>query len=114
MNFWQVWFDRSVPNEKLFLQQFTLRLNDQYLQTNYYIGKSFKRSLYVNYQLTFGHEIYLDCVTVKRNRNALGKLRTSSHDLEIERWRYSDTTLKEIKECANFVILRLKVSFILF
>lgn len=47
--------------------------------------------MYVNYKSTFEHEIYFECVTVKKFRNALGKLRTSSHDLGIERGRYSNT-----------------------
>lgn len=90
--FGHIWFDQSVPNEKLFLHQFTLRLKDQYLQLWHSdVGNSSKLSLYANYKLTFEHEIYLDCVTIKKFRNALGKLRTSSHDLEIERGRYSNT-----------------------
>ena len=37
------------------------------------------------------YKIYLECITVRIFRNALSKLWTSSHDLEIERGRYSDT-----------------------
>lgn len=41
--------------------------------------------------------MYLECVTVNFFRNALGKLRTSSHDLEIERGRYSNTERNQRK-----------------
>jgi hypothetical protein len=84
------WFDQSIPNKKLFLQQFNLRLKDQHLQTWHSdVGNSSKLSLYVNYKLTFEHEIYYDCVTDTKLRNILGKLRISLHGLELERGRYS-------------------------
>jgi hypothetical protein len=44
--FRQIWLDQSVSNEKLFLQQFALRLKDPYLQTWYSdVGNSCKLSL---------------------------------------------------------------------
>jgi hypothetical protein len=95
--FGQIWFDQSVLNEMLFLHQFTLILKDQYPQTWHSdVGNSSKLSLYANYKFTLEHEIYLDSVTIRKFRNALGKLRTSSHDLEIERGRYSNTERNQI------------------
>ena len=40
------------------------------------------------YKSEFIHETYLSVVLIRKFRNALAKLRTSSHDLNIERGRY--------------------------
>lgn len=92
-----------------------LDLKDQYPQNWHFdVGNSPKLSFYANYQLTSEHEIYLEFVTVTKFRNVLGNIRASSHDLAVERRRYSILRLKEIKENTNFVILRLKSNFTLF
>ena len=102
--FGNFWIEQSVNNEKVFIQQFVLRLKDQFLQ-NWHsdVSHSSKLSLYVNYKLTFEHKIYLECVTIRKFRNALSKLRTSSHDLEIERGRYLNIEKKQrqCKLCNN-------------
>ena len=44
---------------------------------------------YVSYKTEFRTESYLDCISVPRFSIALSKLRSSSHNLEIERGRYA-------------------------
>jgi hypothetical protein len=57
IGFEKIWFDQRVINEKIFLQQFTLRHKDLYLQSRYSdVENSSKLSLYVNNKLTFEHE----------------------------------------------------------
>ena len=43
---------------------------------------------YVSYKTEFRTESYLDCISAPRFRIALSKLRSTSHNLEIERGRY--------------------------
>ena len=63
------------------------RLTDNFVQNwNSRLLDSSRASCYRNISL-FGHKLYLECVTVKKIRIALSRLRTSSHRLEIEAGR---------------------------
>ena len=47
---------------------------------------------------TISHEAYLDIITIRKFRNAISCFRCSSHDLEIERGRYTNTP-RELRIC---------------
>jgi len=55
---------------------------------------------YCSYKLSFGLEPYLEIIKEPKYRNALARLRTSSHDLKIEKGRHHNIQ-REHKFCEN-------------
>lgn len=97
--FGYVWLQQGVLNVNRFISSITQRLRDQYVQEwSMIISDSSKLETYTQYKVNFTHELYLSCVTVRKFRNALAKLRSSSHDLEIEKGRYTNVQ-REDRKC---------------
>ena len=88
--FGYIWENQSVNNETAFLKEFVLRLRDQYLQTwNDICQRSSKLTSYISFKSTFGKEKYLSVLNIKKYRYAFVSLRCSSHQLMIEKGRYT-------------------------
>ena len=88
LGFNEVWIQQSVGDEKLFLLILKQRLNDNFMQTwNAELNQS-TRAIFYRFISNFNYHEYLDVVKVKKFRNALVRLRVSSHRLEVEvgRW----------------------------
>ena len=97
--FGYIWFDQQIQHEKHFLDIFVQRLKDQYIQEWLTIlNTSSKLYSYRQYMNEILHESYLNCITVRKFRHSLAKLRCSSHDLEIEKGRYYNIA-KENRIC---------------
>ena len=88
LGFNDAWIQQGVGDEKLFMLILKQRLNDNFMQTwNDELNQS-TRALFYRSISNFKYQDYLDVVTVKKFRNALARLRVSSHRLEVEvgRW----------------------------
>ena len=94
--FGYVWYNQKVNNDKLFIKVLIQRLKDQFVQVwSSNISNSSKLLLYRNFKNTFEHEVYLDVLKIRKFRSAMAKLRTSNHDLNIERGRYTNIPRNE-------------------
>ena len=90
--FGYVWENQSVVNKFQFIKTFVKRLKDQYLQDwNETVTNSSKLSTYVQFKQCFMYECYLDVLDIRKFRFSYASFRCSSHDLEIERGRYTNT-----------------------
>lgn len=89
LGFNEVWLQQGVGDEKLFLKIVKQRLRDNFIQTwNAEINQS-TRSIFYRNIADFKYQDYLDAVKVKKFRNALSRLRVSSHRLEVETGRWN-------------------------
>ena len=96
LGFHEVWLNQGVGNKNIFLAEFKIRLNDNFVQNwNSRISESSRATSNFNFQL------YLETVKVKMFRIALSKLRLSSHRLEIEvgRWARPNRTPIDQRKC---------------
>ena len=108
LGFQYVWLQQGVGNETVFLSELRQRLTDNFVQNwNGRLQDSSRAICYKNIS-DFGFKQYLECVTVKKFRNALLRLRTSSHRLEIESGRWARPTSKPIAERLCFVCNKLE------
>ena len=83
------------------------RIFDIYLQSWYSdINNSRRLHYYSIYKHSFFLENYLNSIKIKKYRVALTKFRLSSHDLEIERGRYTNISTEEriCRQCTMNVI----------
>ena len=99
LGFNDVWIQQGVGDEKLFMLVLKQRLNDNFMQTwNAELNQS-TRALFYRSISNFKYQDYLDVVTVKKFRNALARLRVSSHRLEVEvgRWNRQSVEYAERK-----------------
>ena len=90
----------SIGLKNIWLQQFDIiipfnlikqRILDIYKQSWYAsVNNSNRLLMYSRYKHDFIFEKYLDFLSERKYRNALSQFRLSSHDLEIERGRYSN------------------------
>lgn len=104
--FGYVWYNQEVLNESHFIALLKQSLNDQYRQEwHSSIIDSEKLKFYSCFKSSLCHEIYLDCVNIRKYRNALACFRCSSHNLEIEYGRYSNIHRDQrfCKLCKNVV-----------
>ena len=82
---------RVLVTRTIFLAEFKIRLNDNFVQKwNSRISES-SRATFYSLSSNFNFQLYLETVKVKKFRIALGKLRLSSHLLEIEVGRCDQT-----------------------
>ena len=87
--FGHVWISQEVGDEALFLREFTLRLQDIARQNwRADLESSAKLSTYSEFKSLLNPEKYLKVVKNYFIRKQLAKLRTSNHDLMIEKGRY--------------------------
>ena len=84
-----MWISQEVGDEALFLREFTLRLQDIARQNwRADLESSAKLSTYSEFKSLLNSEKYLKVVKNYFIRKQLAKLRTSNHDLMIEKGRY--------------------------
>ena len=89
--FGDVWDNQGVGNQLYFIKIFIQRLKDQHLQDwNQIVTSSSKLSTYIQFKHCFVYERYLNVLNIRKFRYIYASFRTSSHDLEIERGRYSN------------------------
>lgn len=97
--FGYIWIAQHVKQEKTFLFKFVSSLKYQLVQEWFgTIRDSSKLSSYFHFKSEFKHEAYLNYVKIRKFRYALATLRSSSHNLEIERGGYNNTP-KENRIC---------------
>jgi len=105
--FGYVWQNQYVQSESSFLRQFVKRMMDMFVQ-NWHasINSNAKLESYCMYKNVFTYEPYLDVLNIRKFRSVYVNFRTSCHNLEIERGRYSNTPREErlCKLCASNVI----------
>ena len=78
-----------------------------------YHGQSTHMMIYASYKTNFVTEKYLDLIPVVKHRVALTKLRTSSHNLEIERGRYVRPRVKpEQRRCVVCNVMDDEIHFV--
>lgn len=84
-----IWEEQCIPNEKLFLKEFTKSLRDQFEQKwREGIESSHKFVLYKEYKTNFIFERYLDVLKIGKFRHIFASFRLSCHCLEIEIGRH--------------------------
>ena len=90
---------KPLPSEKFRVQSIIRSLTDHFVQCwEYEKGKSSKLSFYHLHKTKFAREAYIDAIKGFSRRYNTTKLRISSHDLEIERGRYTNTP-RELRIC---------------
>ena len=100
--FGHVWISQEVGDEALFLREFTLRLQDIARQNwRADLESSAKLSTYSEFKSLLNHEKYLKVVKNYFIGKQLAKLRTSNHDLIIEKGRYQgiEVTNRTCEQC---------------
>ena len=104
--FGYVWNNQGVLNEKSFLTIFERRLKDVYIQ-NWYetLSNSSKLESCRQYKLSYTPARFLDVLKIRKFRYYFSSFRCSSHDLEIERGRYTniDRSNRLCKLCGESV-----------
>ena len=111
LGFYNVWLQQGVGNTNAFMSEVRQRLTDNFVQNwNSRLLDSSRASCYRNISL-FGHKLYLGCVTVKKFRIALSRLKTSSHRLETEAGCWSRPVRKSIAERLCFLCNTLEDEF---
>ena len=64
------------------------------------IRESSRASAYASHKLKYEQETYLDCITIKKHRVSLAKLRMSDHQLNIQKGRHTrPTTPRHLRFC---------------
>jgi hypothetical protein len=94
--FGYVWNNGHVPHLSTFLNKFTIRLRDQYIQSwRETINHSPKLSVYKHIKSSYSHERYLDILCIRKYRHCYSQFRSGYHELEIEKGRYSNIPIHE-------------------
>jgi hypothetical protein len=84
-----VWEQQNVGNHALFLNEYTQRLKDQYIQKwNDSCETTSKLASYNMYKNTFEYEKYLDVLDIRKFRYTFAAFRSSCHLLMIEAGRH--------------------------
>ena len=81
LGFNHVWLSQDVGNEKLFINSVKQRVRDIFIQNWYSRLNNSTRALFYNPICNFELQPYLKHVNVQCYRNALSRLRVSSHRL---------------------------------
>ena len=109
-----VWQAQGVGNSKAFLSVLKQRLSDNF-QQNWHerLSNSTRATFYLNIS-SFNFQSYLNIVNIKKFRQALTKLRVSSHRLEIEagRWTKPQITPRENRLCKQCNLLEDEFHFL--
>ena len=100
LGFFEVWLEQSVGDINFFLSFLKQRLNDAFIQNWHARLENSTRALfYRNFcYSSFGFRAYLNHVNLSKFRNALSRLRVSSHNLEIEAGRWHKPVSKPFSE----------------
>ena len=89
MGFYEVWLQQGVGDVNIFLSAFRQRVYDQFQQPWHNEIQNSSRAIFYRTISEFCFQDYLEVVTIKKFRNALSKLRMSSHRLEVETGRWA-------------------------
>ena len=114
MGFYEVWLQQGVGDVNIFLSAFRQRVYDQFQQSWHNEIQNSSRAIFYRTISEFCFQDYLEVVTVKKFRNALSKLRMSSHRLEVETGRWArPNAIPFAERCVKYAIT-LRMNFILF
>ena len=114
LGFFHVWEAQGVGDVNNFLSVFKQRVKDHFIQSwHERLNKSSRASFYREI-CVFEFQPYLEKVVNKKFRNALSKIRLSSHRLHIEsgRWKRPHSTPRENRVCFHCNILEDEFHFI--
>ena len=115
LGFNEVWINQGVGNRNPFLKIFKQRLSDSFLQDwNSRLTESSKANFYSLFS-SFEHQIYLDCVKVKKFRIPMTKLKFASNRLEVEvgRWARPNRVPVDERKCRHGNTLEDEFHFLL-
>ena len=103
--FSDVWTYPNSVNKKKFLPIFKRRLIDNFInETRRNLEASSSMSLYKEINQNFELSPYLTKIVNRKHRNALAKLRLSSHNLKIESGRHTSTRARIARENRKCII----------
>ena len=107
LGFYHAWLSQGVGDINKFLSILKQRLTDSFIQNWRQRLNEFSRASFYKEISVFCFQPYLNIVNIKTNRNALTRLRLSSHKLFIEsgRWNRPQPTPREERKCTICNIL---------
>ena len=114
LGFFHVWVAQGVGDEKIFLSIFRQRVSDHFIQNWQQRLNESSRASFYRHICVFQFQPYLEKVVHKKFRNAISKLRLSSHRLHIEsgRWNRPHPTPRENRLCSTCNTLEDEFHFI--
>ena len=90
LGFYHVWVAQGVGDENNFLSTFKQRVSDHFIQNWHQRLNESSRATFYRQICVFQFQPYLEKILHKKFRNALSKLRLSSHKLHIESSIYDE------------------------
>lgn len=115
LGFSHVWLSQGVGDMEIFMTLLKQRITDHFIQNwNEQLANSSRARTY-SLISSFKFKPYLDFITIKKFRNALTRLRVSSHRLQIEvgRWHKPNKIPLENRKCQSCLCLEDEFHFIL-
>ena len=115
LGFYEVWLNREVGDEKIFLKIVKQRLHDQFCQIWHEELENSSRALFYRNISDLHFLEYLDFITIRKFRVAFTKLRASSHRPEVEtgRWTRPNSVPFDQRVCKVCIKLEDEFHFIL-
>ena len=116
LGFFHVWAAQGVGDENKFLSILKQRLSDNFVQSWYQRLNESSRATFYRQICVFEFQPYLEKIVHKKFRNAVSKLRLSSHRLHIEsgRWNRPHPIPRENCLCSICNGLRRRITFFFF
>ena len=114
LGFNEVWVAQTVGDVNIFLSLVKQRLHDNFIQNwNSQLRESSRASFYSDIS-SFHFQHYLNFVRAKKYRQAIARLRCSSHRLEIEagRWHKPIKTTVENRKCKRCDVVENEFHFL--
>ena len=91
-----VWISQGVGDVDVFMEIFKTKLQEHFKNTWFTdIGNTSKLAIYSTFEREFELERYLNFKIIKSNRQALSRLRCSSHMLQIEVGRHKNMLMAD-------------------
>ena len=115
LGFFEVWESQGVGNENLFLGIFKQRVRDVFTKDwHSRLEDSTKARCFITFS-SFQYKTYLDMLNIAKYRKNLGRLRLSSHRLEVEagRWAKPNKIPYENRKCKNCDVLEDEFHFVM-
>ena len=114
LGFYHVWVAQGVGDENNFISTFKQRVSDHFVQNWHQRLNESSRATFYRQICVFQFQPYLEKILHKKFRNALSKLRLSSHRLHIEsgRWNRPHPTPRVNRICSTCNILEDEYHFI--
>ena len=96
-----MWISQGVGDVIIFMEIFKTKLQEHFKNTLFAgLGNICKLATYLTFNREFEPERYLNFEIIKSHRQALSRLRCSSHMLQIEAGRHKNLLMAD---CAFFV-----------